>query len=480
MQGVTVSYLTRALVQESFALPQALIDLEAYSYVCDFCKEFGFDGDNYKAVYCALRSSSLDASHNYESLETLGDTVLKFLTSFHHFLIYKKDDEGWLTRRRTYIINNTFLAQIGYEQGIQRYLKAQAQAVSRWKPPYFNSAELVFKKTVVHRLTPGMVADSVEACIGAFFVAKGLVHAIEFIDRIGLIKRGADWTAVKNYCDNSPFELLSAATLNELVSSNMPLGELIPRPTTVLATGSQHKQWDTLLKDMHFAAKDPDCLREVFTHSSIDETYNYERLEFLGDSLLDLVVLSNIYKSSDEPIHPHTMTLMHHALVNNNILAYYSISLQLHSYLLGTPEVNDYIDRFMTELKWEDDLINFGVHCQDPPKYLADLFESLGAAILLDSGSVSVACKVIQTVMAKPMAYLSKNREHCQSNIVTRAKEFVQKRGARLMFKTVETGDEVTVAAMVGERELSRHTASTRWLAERFAANKAYHILVSS
>jgi hypothetical protein len=206
MESVTLTYLDKQLVQEGRRLPYALINLEAFSYVCDFCREFEFNGD-YRPVFCALRSSNLDAKDNYESLETLGDTVLKFLTSFHHFLIYKKDDEGWLTRRRTYIINNQFLAKIGCEQGIQHYLKSQPLPVARWQPPYFSTSEVVFQKTVVHRLSSGMIADTVEALIGAFYVSKGLLHAVEFIDKIGLIKNGADWAAVKSYCDYSSFEL---------------------------------------------------------------------------------------------------------------------------------------------------------------------------------------------------------------------------------------------------------------------------------
>lgn len=479
LDSVTMSFLDEQLMQDSHALLQTLIDLEAFSYVCEFYSEFGFKGEDFKGIYSALRSSSLDATHNYESLETLGDTVLKFLTSLHHFLIYTKDNEGWLTRKRTYIINNQFLSKIGLKLGIQKYLKTRTMLVSRWKPPYFRSPELVFKTTVVHRISEGMIADTVEALIGAYYVGKGLLHAVEFIDRIELIKKGADWTAVKSYCDYNSFELLTPDKLPQILpSKRVTLEELISRPEVTFLTG-QSTNISRLLKRLNYKAKDMRLFRAAFTHSSVDMNCNYERLEFLGDALIDLVILSNIYTSSATPIHPHTMTLMHHALVNNNILAFYSLSLQLQSYMIGTPEVNVFIDNFLADLKWEDDLLNFGVHCQDPPKYLADLFESLAAAILIDTGSVSVACRVVQLVMAKPMAYLALNKSLCQSNIVTRAKEFIQKRGGRLLFKTLCVGDEVTVVATVGERELSRHTALTRWLAERFAANKAYHILVS-
>lgn len=478
LDTVVMSYLDAQLVRESHKLPQALVDVEAFSYVCDFCNEFGFAGADYMPVYCALRSASLDPTHNYESLETLGDTVLKFLTSFHHFLIYAKDDEGWLTRKRTYIINNQFLTKVGCEQGIHKYLKSQPMGAWRWKPPYFRTSELAFKTTVHHRISDGMVADAVEALIGAYFVAKGLLHAVEFIDRIGLIKKGADWAAVKTYCDYNSFELLSPAKLGKVdLSKQVSLQELIPKPEAVLLTGSQQDNWGPLLKSLLYEVKRPELFREAFTHSSADSICNYERLEFLGDALIDLIVVANIYASSETSIHPHALTLMHQTLINNNTLAYFSISLQLHSYMASSSDLAAFIDGFMTDLKWEDDLLNFGVYSQDPPKYLADLFEALTAAILLDSGTVSLASRVVQLVMIKAVAYMSLHKDHCQSNIVTRAREFAQKQGLELAFRTVQAGEAVTVAALAGGRELSRHTAQTRWLAERYAANKAFHAL---
>lgn len=480
VDSVIPSYLDLQIVQEGFQLPQILIDLESFSYVCEFCSQFDFKGDDYQEIYCALRSPSLDAKHNYESLETLGDSVLKFLVSTFLFLDNDRDSEGRLSNKRRRLVSNHYLASVGYEQGIHFYLKAQAIKMNRWKPPYFSSPELVYTEQICHKLSPGMIADTVEAILGAYYVSKGLLHAIELLERLEVIRVGADWSKVRSYCDSQAFDILTAANLKDWTfPPKFRLEDLIPIPTTLMATGSMASKMSLLLKCLNYTPRYHSVFEDAFTHRNIDPSFNYERLEYLGDALLDLVVLSNIY-ACDHETTPHTMTLIHHALVNNNILAFYSISLGLHSFMAADDATNQWMDCFLTEVNWDDDLLNFGVHSQDPPKPFCDLFESFAAALLIDSGSVSLACRYLQLVMAKPMAYLVVNRSKCQGNIVNRVIEHVQKHGQQIKFTCQQTEDQFTAAAIVEGRELCRHRASSRWLAEKLVAYKAYNILVGS
>jgi dsRNA-specific ribonuclease len=475
IDSVELSYLDTELVSQSFSLPQVLIDLESFSYVCDFCREFDFQGP-YQLIYSALRSPSLDAKDNYDSLETLGDAILKFLVSFYLFLDRKQDNEGQLSYKRRRLVSNWYLAEVGYAQGLQYYLKAQPCKMNRWKPPYFASPELVFVDRVLHKLSSGMLADAVEAIIGAFYVSKGLLHAIDFIERISLVK--GNWDKVRAYCDSQSFNLLTAAKLPLWAEvSKASLDDLIPKPTCLLPTGSFYDRGTELLEAFHYEPKDYGVFDQAFTHRTANYRFNYERLEYLGDALLDLIVMSNVYASSEEMLPPHTLTLIHHALVNNNALAFFSISLSLHSYMKADCETSAWLDCFLAKMRWDDDLLNFGVHSQDPPKPFADLFEAFVASLLIDCESVSLACRYIQLVMARPMAYLSLNKAQCQSNIVSRVRELVQKQGQALTFPSQTDGDLITVAVVINGKEICKNTATTRWLAERCAANQAYHLL---
>ena len=117
-----------------------------------------------------------------------------------------------------------------------------------------------------------------------------------------------------------------------------------------------------------------DLLVEALTHSSsLNEEHashsHNERLEFLGDSVLDLVIseyLMSTFRQSDEG----TLSKMKAKLVSKDTLAKLSKELALGSYLiLGRGE----------ELN----------HGRQKPSLLADTLEALIAAIYLDGGMSS-------------------------------------------------------------------------------------------
>jgi ribonuclease-3 len=115
-------------------------------------------------------------------------------------------------------------------------------------------------------------------------------------------------------------------------------------------------------------------LQEALTHKSAG-TPNYERLEFLGDAVLELVVTEQIYR-----LHPTldegAMTRMRVALVRRESLAEVAKRLQLGRYLqFGQGERK-----------------SGGMH---RASILADSFEALVGAVYLDGG-FEVAREVIK------------------------------------------------------------------------------------
>ena len=119
---------------------------------------------------------------------------------------------------------------------------------------------------------------------------------------------------------------------------------------------------------------DPTLLQEALTHKSAG-TPNYERLEFLGDAVLELVVTEQIYR-----LHPTldegAMTRMRVTLVRRESLAEVAKRLQLGRYLqFGQGERK-----------------SGGMH---RASILADSFEALVGAVYLDGG-FEVAREVIK------------------------------------------------------------------------------------
>ena len=110
--------------------------------------------------------------------------------------------------------------------------------------------------------------------------------------------------------------------------------------------------------------------KKAFTHSSYEIIhnldYNYERLEFLGDSVLSLVVTEYLYK-----IYPHygegKLSKLRANYVCQNALIYYSHELELEKYLKISKEEHNLTDNEVIAV-------------------IADLFESLLGAMFLDQG----------------------------------------------------------------------------------------------
>ena len=103
---------------------------------------------------------------HYERLEFLGDAILGFVTAEHLFLTQKETPEGELTRVRANLVCEQNLAAVAEEIGLGRYiLLGKGEEASNG------------------RARPSILADVVEATIGAIYLDGGIEPAKEFIHR---------------------------------------------------------------------------------------------------------------------------------------------------------------------------------------------------------------------------------------------------------------------------------------------------------
>lgn len=128
----------------------------------------------------------------------------------------------------------------------------------------------------------------------------------------------------------------------------------------------------------------------AFTHGSystqMDLDYNYERLEFLGDSVLSVIVSEYLYKK-----YPHyeegKLTKLRANYVCQSALIYYSHELGLQDYLKVSSEESNLTKNEILSIT-------------------ADIFESFLGAIFLDQG-MEFAKDFISKVIFK---YIDENR----------------------------------------------------------------------
>jgi ribonuclease-3 len=118
---------------------------------------------------------------------------------------------------------------------------------------------------------------------------------------------------------------------------------------------------------IHYRFKKPKLLRAALTHSSGADTRlaSNERLEFLGDSIFGLVICEQLFERFPE-YQEGDLTKIKSAVVSRRACARVSRELNLGDFLFLGKGMN--------------------LHAAVPASLLADVFESLVAAIYLDGG----------------------------------------------------------------------------------------------
>jgi ribonuclease-3 len=124
--------------------------------------------------------------------------------------------------------------------------------------------------------------------------------------------------------------------------------------------------WDRLENSIGYAFRDKKLLESAFVHSSADAGESYERLEFLGDAVLELTVSEHLFFERPD-FTEGEMTRSRAALVNENALVRVARELGLGECLvLGRGERNS--------------------GGADKPSILADVVEALIGAVYVDGG----------------------------------------------------------------------------------------------
>lgn len=216
----------------------------------------------------------------------------------------------------------------------------------------------------------------------------------------------------------------------------------------------------------HF--KNPQLLREAFIHQSyINESPNKqlrsnERLEFLGDAVLELIV-SHILFTDFPDIKEGDLTQKRIRIVCESSFAYLAKVWNLSSYLkMGRG----------AELQGES----------HKPSILADCFEAVCGAIYLDGG-----WDFLFHFFREIMPDLEKKEDQAQSlfhNYKSKIQEFCNEKSITLKYRLIdEKGPDhdkiYTTALFMDRKEISRGQGKNKKESEQMAAKKALEFLKS-
>lgn len=224
--------------------------------------------------------------------------------------------------------------------------------------------------------------------------------------------------------------------------------------------------YDKLEKKLGITFKNKDILENAFIHRSyINENRskhleNNERLEFLGDAVLELITSDYLYKKYPDK-QEGELTAIRSALVRTESLAEESKRLGFGEYFLMSKGERDSGGKQKEYL-------------------LADLFEAILGAIYLDNGLQACITFVSEAIFPKADNIVSKG---LFVDPKTKVQELLQSKckvtPTYILIK--EDGPDhnkyFTVALQVGDKQISEGTGSSKQKAEESAAQNAIELI---
>ncbi|KAL5284380.1 DICER1 family protein [Megaselia abdita] len=252
-----------------------------------------------------------------------------------------------------------------------------------------------------HSIPDKSIADCVEALIGAYLIECGPRGALLFMAWLGI----RVLPMIRQVCDDTQIRVPGSIRPNskeiiiygEWKSPSSPLLRYSPNPMKQLSL--MLDGYEEFENKLCYKFRDRSYLLQAMTHASYSPNRLndcYQRLEFLGDAVLDYIISRYLYE--DKRRHsPGALTDLRSALVNNTIFASLAVRHGFHKYFRHlSPGLNDVIDRFVRIQHENGHSISEEFYllseeeCDDAvdvevPKALGDVFESIAGAIYLDS-----------------------------------------------------------------------------------------------
>ena len=218
------------------------------------------------------------------------------------------------------------------------------------------------------------------------------------------------------------------------------------------------KKPEQLQEVLHYTFKNPALLRIAMTHTSfaneskVPSTHN-ERLEFLGDSVLSVVVADYLFHHSKRP--EGELTRMRASLVSEEALFQFAQEIHLGDYLrLG---------------RGED--LGGG---RNRPSVVSDAFEALIAALYLDGG--------METARKFILPFITEGKT-AEEDYKTRLQEVIQQNPEEKLHYEVESENgpdhdkKFVVAVYLNSNRMAAGEGRSKKAAEQQAAQEALRLM---
>ncbi|KAL2133085.1 hypothetical protein VTI74DRAFT_2953 [Chaetomium olivicolor] len=405
LETLRISPLPVDVVAMVYNFPSIIHRIDSNLVALDGCRMLGLDirpdlaleaftkDSNTTDEYDAEQINFLGGmGNNYERLEFLGDCYLKMATTISIFTLIPDKAEFEYHVERMLLICNRNLFNNAVEMRLEEYIRSMAFDRRSWYPEGLTLKR--GKRKDIHRkhaLADKTIADVCEALIGAAYLTAQPTPSSPI--NLDLPTRAV--TAMVK----SPRHAMTS--YSSYYTSYVP-----PAWQTAPCNSTQLDMCSRFASRMGYIFTHPRLLRSAFQHPTYPSLYeklpSYQRLEFLGDALLDMAIVEHLFHRFPGA-DPQWLTEHKMAMVSNQFLGCLAVQLGFHkSISYCSPGLQKEIAEYVAEIEealqaareeaatqgrgeadWARD---FWVHCSRPPKCLPDVVEAYIGAVFVDSG----------------------------------------------------------------------------------------------
>ncbi|KAI8902968.1 hypothetical protein BC833DRAFT_571419 [Globomyces pollinis-pini] len=374
--------------------PSLYHQIQLHCLVDDFFTQTGFPKIPHHMILPAFCAPNANEGYDYERLETMGDAFLKYAVTVSIYHQQNNISEHELSNNRGRAISNQNLYSIGMDKKLDGFLNINGFVWQLWKFPNETNPDSCSGGVFDRKWSKKMLADFLEAIIGAYWMATGHDSTLSILRMLGIISEPSNMS-------------------RHIPPYKSGFGDID----------------DNVQKFLNFRFNDPKLLIQSLTHSSVSTSSNYERLEFLGDAILDFFIIDYTYRQYPDAT-PAMLSLLRQAAVNNDSFCRMTHYLGIYKYIrLQSQGLQSQIEVYINYLNTMPPLSDPYESILEGPKILGDVFESVVGAIYLDSCCSFETVQQVIYPLWRPFLDLYVTPSTVKMNPIRKLLEYLQSEG---------------------------------------------------
>ncbi|KAK7537797.1 dicer-like protein 1 [Phyllosticta citricarpa] len=397
-EPLRISALTPEAVTTAYVFPAIIHRLDEYLIALEACQMLGINVHPALALEAITKDSDNTEDHNgevlnfrrgmgsnYERLEFMGDCFLKMAASIALFGQCPDDNEFFCHCNRMDMVCNQTLFTTAKKIELPKYIRSMAFNRRTWYPDGLKLLEGKGHKAageiqMRHALGDKSVADVCEALIGAAYITHNQLDVWE-----PSLWNDAVKAVTKLVC--KPLHTMETwSGYMDVYQRPAYLDGAVPASELELAR--------KVALEHPYQFHNTKLLRSAFCHPSYPMSWakvpSYQRLEFLGDSLLDMACVNYLfYRFLDKD--PQWLTEHKMAMVGNKFLGALCVKIGFHRHLMYNHsqiehQIRDYAIEITEAEAQSQGARDYWVAVKESPKCLPDIVEAYIGAMFVDSG----------------------------------------------------------------------------------------------